>query len=92
MKRSEMRVRRQGPGESRVCNAQAEAKSSNSFLVLFFKKEQKRKRFFFEKNNQKTFFNLTSVYGVSDSLVLCVRWMGSAFVYLGVLRVLVVEI
>jgi hypothetical protein len=31
-------------GESRVCNAEAEAKSSKSFLVLFFKKEQKKKQ------------------------------------------------
>jgi hypothetical protein len=42
-------------GESRVCNAQAEAKPSKSFLVLFFKKEQRRKRLFFEKKKQKTF-------------------------------------
>jgi hypothetical protein len=54
-------------------------------LVLFFKKEQKRKK-------QKTFFNLASVYGLIGSLVRGVRWMGLTFVYLGVLRVFVVNL
>jgi hypothetical protein len=70
----------------------ATAPATKSFLVLSFKKEQKRKRFFFEKKKQKTFFNLASVYGIIHPLVLGVRWIGSAFVCLGVLRVLVVEI
>jgi hypothetical protein len=33
-------------GEPRACDAQAEAQSSKSFLVLFFKKEQKRSKNF----------------------------------------------
>jgi hypothetical protein len=55
-------------GQARPCVAQAEAKSSKSFLVLFFKKEQKKK--------QKTFFNLASVYGVCGLLVLGVALGG----------------
>jgi hypothetical protein len=51
-------------GQARSCVAQAEAKSSKSFLVLFFKKEQKEKHFFFEKKKQKTFSNWASVYRV----------------------------
>jgi hypothetical protein len=42
-------------GESRAGNAQAEAKSSKSFLVLFFKKEQKERTSFLKKRSKKLF-------------------------------------
>jgi hypothetical protein len=42
-------------GESRAGNAQAEAKSSKSFLVLFFKKEQKERTSFLKKRSKKIF-------------------------------------
>jgi hypothetical protein len=42
-------------GDSRACNAQAEAQSSKSFLVLFFKKEQKERASFLKKRSKKLF-------------------------------------
>jgi hypothetical protein len=42
-------------GEWRACVAQAEAKSSKSFLVLFFKKEQKERTSFLKKRSKKLF-------------------------------------
>jgi hypothetical protein len=42
-------------GESRACIAQAEAKSSKSFLLLFFKKEVLSFLFFSEKRSKKLF-------------------------------------
>jgi hypothetical protein len=47
VKQSKMRVRRQGPGESRVCNAQAEAKSSKKFFGSFFQKRTEKKALLF---------------------------------------------
>jgi hypothetical protein len=67
-------------GQSPDLSGTSRSQIIQKFFGSFFQKRTERKHFFFEKKKQKTFFNLASVYGFSDSLVL------------GVLRVFVVEI